>query len=366
MQKKPAATRPELDAMTKKELVALARQHAIPGYSKLTKAKLIAVLGHAASAHSKPSPEVVAVVRAADASDNPTEPAVEPTHSRTTKVKRTTRRRNLPVEPYPDVEAPAAHDQALELPQPASVFKPINAEVLAEAAKPEGQKFESAEPEELPKELPGDAELPATYGRDYIFLIARDHEWLYAYWELSAEFKQQLVPFAARDCLMLTLYDLAKSGKQLIEQFPITLKTADWFFNVVGNGRIYEAEIGVKVGNRYVRALASHPATTPRTSAVITESVQFLTVPLKIPLRSVMNALAPYHDDPQMVTKKLQELQTGGITLPFNEQPEVELKPAIQVRVMDSLQQPSRPQERSGIWHGSSADLQKPSQSPTD
>ncbi|MBN2057067.1 DUF4912 domain-containing protein [bacterium] len=279
---------------TKSELNQMARRLSLKGFSRMKKAELVALI----MKHGK---ERDRGRKAAGDGTEGTQPAAGPVEKKYREHK-TERKieRVMAVAPAAAIETGfsggAGHMEALRR-------TPVRPPQVAVS-------------QEKPADLPGDDDLPGGYSRDCLFLIARDHEWLYAYWELSAERRRDLDARHEGSLLTLKLFRLERSERLEEQRIPLQWETRDWFFHVIGDGRIYCAELGSEE-HGYQPLLVSRPAITPRATAGTAQSVQFVTIPVKVPLKDIIATLRPFLDDPHMLAQKLRELQHLGIHAPI-------------------------------------------------
>lgn len=104
--------------------------------------------------------------------------------------------------------------------------------------------------------------IPDTYGRDTLRLLARDPEWLYAYWEITPQRIQQL------RSRFTDLHERAweikltnmKTGQ--VEHIAIFLGACNWYLHVKPRG-VYQAELGFRDGGLFIKVLDSNPVRTP-------------------------------------------------------------------------------------------------------
>ena len=104
--------------------------------------------------------------------------------------------------------------------------------------------------------------VPDVYGRDVLRMVARDPEWLFAYWEVTPQRLRQLLPKprGARDVSWhLKLVNLAGGSERLI---PILHAAKSWYVPVRPCNR-YRAELGFMNHRRFVPVLTSNIVRTP-------------------------------------------------------------------------------------------------------
>ncbi|HHW10646.1 MAG TPA: DUF4912 domain-containing protein [Firmicutes bacterium] len=115
------------------------------------------------------------------------------------------------------------------------------------------------------------APLPVKYGITRIHLMPIDPHHLYAYWEITDEFRElvarhfrcswQQMP------LLLRLYSANEMGENLtiVQETEISDSTDNWFFNRLAAGRNYVADLGTRnIYGIFVALLRSNYVMTPR------------------------------------------------------------------------------------------------------
>jgi len=104
--------------------------------------------------------------------------------------------------------------------------------------------------------------IPDAYGHDTLRLLARDPEWLYAYWELTPQRMQQLrsrFHNLHERTWELKLVNM-KNGK--VEHVAVFLGACSWYLHVTPRG-VYQAELGFRDGGLFIKVLDSNPVRMP-------------------------------------------------------------------------------------------------------
>lgn len=113
--------------------------------------------------------------------------------------------------------------------------------------------------------------IPSTHGVTRVHLMTIDPHSLYAYWELTPEFRRMVAHHF--QCywedlpLVIRLYAANEHGENLaVEQEDnITHLTDNWYFNNLQPGRQYVMDLGTRnVYNVFVALLRSNYVSTPR------------------------------------------------------------------------------------------------------
>lgn len=132
-------------------------------------------------------------------------------------------------------------------------------------------------PQPQPQPQPPEPELPRYYGIDRMVLMARDPNWLYAYWEITAtkqeEFAGNYGPKAWSDTHpVLRVYDITGiefNGRNAHGYTDIHVhENADnWYVQVEKPDRTFCVDLGrMFPDGRFVTLLRSNIVTTPRAS----------------------------------------------------------------------------------------------------
>jgi hypothetical protein len=207
-----------LKTKTVRELVDLARQWGLTGYSKMKKAELVRKLSKKFGKKpvSKKSGKTATTRKKTGVRDKKRS---EP------KARRTARK------------------------------KPVRASTPAPAPKVERQT------------------LPTSYGEGRMMLVARDPYWLYAYWDLTEEQEKKLW---SETGATLRVVEVTDSGPREISRIPVTEDARSWYLQVDTANRTYRAELGVtSQRGEFVAIISSNPSFTPRDSVSINQKQAF-------------------------------------------------------------------------------------------
>jgi hypothetical protein len=112
---------------------------------------------------------------------------------------------------------------------------------------------------------------PTSHGVTSVHLMTRDPQSLYAYWELTPEFREMTARHFGCDWdelpLVLRLYmmDNVDDGPRVIQEVNTSRLTDNWFFHNLLPGKSYVLDVGTRnVYNVFVALLRSNWVTTPR------------------------------------------------------------------------------------------------------
>lgn len=118
-------------------------------------------------------------------------------------------------------------------------------------------------------------DLPSQYGQDRIVLMARDPNWLFAYWEITAAKQEEhgISPQVWQVSQpVLRIFDVTGvtfdgTNANSIVDIPVSREADRWHIEVGRPNRSFCVELGLILpGGSYVGLLRSNVATTPRAS----------------------------------------------------------------------------------------------------
>ncbi|MEG6616483.1 DUF4912 domain-containing protein [Peptococcaceae bacterium 1198_IL3148] len=131
-------------------------------------------------------------------------------------------------------------------------------------------------PEWKKKSPAPDPELPHIYNHDTLVLMARDPNWLYAYWEITATKQQQFVQqygSSANYQPVLRVYDISNidnfdgTNAHHYQDVEINDYANNWYLKVDGPARTYCVDYGYRLKDgRFITILRSNFVSTPRAS----------------------------------------------------------------------------------------------------
>jgi hypothetical protein len=95
-------------------------------------------------------------------------------------------------------------------------------------------------------------ELPGTYGQDYLVLLVRDPDMLFATWEISSDSWQHLThDRGVSGPVTMRLWEWKCHDRQMISEIEVE-GTHSWYINLAKPGIVCNAEIGIKgIGQYY-------------------------------------------------------------------------------------------------------------------
>lgn len=179
----------------------------------------------------------------------------------------------------------------------------------------EESAIEESQPDfELP-EFEDLGELPAVYGTRRLFLIARDPQWLFAYWDLTHAQMSEGERAAHDGKLFLQVY---LSDGTRVQQIQISPWSHDWYLHASPRTRYY-AEIGYYRHDGGFEVLARSGQTeTPPDSISWRTDVRFVTIPFHYTFRQLMELIQQYRREGEELAETLARLQEEGFPFPFD------------------------------------------------
>jgi uncharacterized protein len=96
-------------------------------------------------------------------------------------------------------------------------------------------------------------DLPSGYGESRIFLLPRDPQWAYAYWDIPNEHRNELRAQGGQS-LALRLYDVTDldvnyQSPHNLQEYPCDEMAREWYMPVPVSDRDYMLEIGYRTGD---------------------------------------------------------------------------------------------------------------------
>jgi hypothetical protein len=203
---------------------------------------------------------------------------------------------------------------------PRSIFKkkPSVPAILLEGDAPSaprpsgpGERYVlgSSEPATLGSEA---AELPEAYGTQRLLLVARDPNWLYAHWDLTAEQLRQHNKASKDGHLIVRVFKGQPSGKPVLEQH-VHPESRNWFLHVGQGGVKYVAQLGyVDRSNAWQTVATSAATLTPPDVLSDDTSVRFETIPIEVPFKKLLELVKGAVAEHVPLVEVIQQLRDAG------------------------------------------------------
>jgi hypothetical protein len=146
-----------------------------------------------------------------------------------------------------------------------------------------------AELERYSPDAPG--ALPTSYGEDRLVLMARDPQWLFAYWEIRSETAQRAMREIEESVPVLRVSYRPSEGRLEGRSYDerIDLFARRHYLHVPEAHHVYRAELGFRSRDgRFVAALRSNEVFAPPDGVSLESEEQFATVTWDTPLEGAM------------------------------------------------------------------------------
>ncbi len=163
--------------------------------------------------------------------------------------------------------------------------------------------------------------LPETYDADIIYVVPRDPEWIFCYWDLSKDTVRHYLTQSVDNRLYIKIsdvtniiYDGGNANRYLLYEIPYGTK--NWYAFVDAPEKDFIVEIVVKSRHGFLPILRSKTVRMPAASTSQGE-VRFVTIPFDIPLVRIREILGPRLRDISELAYLLSKLQEEGSELPF-------------------------------------------------
>lgn len=141
--------------------------------------------------------------------------------------------------------------------------------------------FDAEDLRQVDAALPG---LPEGYGGDRIVLLPRDPEWLYTYWDLRGETKEEARRRGGVN-LALRLYERIDGQLEPISEQWIQEYARSWYLRVPASGQTYVVEIGYRDGEgAWIGLQRSNAVAVASAGPSSVVADQFVTIPVDEPL----------------------------------------------------------------------------------
>jgi hypothetical protein len=157
--------------------------------------------------------------------------------------------------------------------------------------------------------------LPDSYGSKKLFLVARDPDVLFAYWDLSPGQYQKAVHAAHDGKVFLEVY---VPGEGRVQQIHVWDSHKSWYLQVnrpdtkfIAQLGYYRADGGFEILARSAEVHTSRDTLSPNTDA------RFVTIPFNVPFRELHDMIAAQAQPGEELADTLARLQKNNCELPF-------------------------------------------------
>jgi len=147
-------------------------------------------------------------------------------------------------------------------------------------------------------------------------LAARDPNWLYAHWDLSAAQMAQFRSQSSDGRVVLRVFE--KNRTTPLQELTLHAETRNWYIPVHKPAATFTAQLGIwKAAGNFQVISQSREATTPAGVVSTDTAARFATIPLDVPFAELSQIVRSYVRDGESLAKTLQRLQTEGFQMPY-------------------------------------------------
>ncbi len=251
----------KLESRTVRELIALAREWGVSGYSRLKKAELVNLLTHNLPDDLRPGEKSAAKNQAKKAGSGGWLQKARKQASRARLLKTADEK-----ECRPAIERP---DEVYEKPEVRAVS-----------------------PGTTPRRRSEVGSLPTSYSDGRLGLLPRDPFWLYCFWDLSDEQSHTLWQ-GDLDLARLRIVEVVNGTEREVERQVLIAGATSWYINVDNAARTYRCDLGLAgQGGSFEIVMSSNLSTTPPDG--VSDRVDVTLVPVGRP------DMAPSGESPKM------------------------------------------------------------------
>ncbi len=155
-------------------------------------------------------------------------------------------------------------------------------------------------------------ELPESYGTTKIWLTARDPQWLYAHWDLSAAQQRKFNAESDDGHLIVRVFEKEILGEPLVTQH-VHPESRNWFIHVGRGGTKFVAQLGYLDRKERWQAIASSAATiTPPDHLSDDTSAEFATLPVEVPFDQLVEMVKAVISQHVPLMEALAQLREQG------------------------------------------------------
>src|ERR1700722_5089204 len=194
----------------------------------------------------------------------------------------------------------------------------LNAESSPSSPSPAVPAAELPKPDSTPTELPAYeflGYLPESYGTKKLFLVARDPNILFAYWDLNAVQYQEAARAAHDGKVFLEVY---VPGEGRVQQIHIWDCHKNWYLQVNRPDTTFVAQLGYYKADGSFEVLArSAEVRTPRDTLSPNTDARFVTIPFHVSFRELFDIIAAQAQPGEELAETLARLQRSDYELPF-------------------------------------------------
>ncbi len=157
-------------------------------------------------------------------------------------------------------------------------------------------------------------ELPESYGTSKLWLTARDPQWLYAHWDLTAAQQREYNAESDDGHLIVRVFEKEILGEPLVTQH-VHPESKNWFIHVGRGGTKFVAQLGYFDRKERWQTISVSAATvTPPDSLSDDTSADFATLPVEVPFDQLVEMVKTVVSEHVPLMEALAQLREEGFT----------------------------------------------------
>lgn len=155
-------------------------------------------------------------------------------------------------------------------------------------------------------------ELPESYGTARLWLTARDPQWLYAHWDLSAAQQRDYNAASDDGHLVVRVFEKEVLGEPVVTQH-VHPESKNWFIHVGRGGIKFVAQLGYFDQQERWQTIAVSAATmTPPENLSEDTSAEFATLPVEVPFDQLVEMVKTVVSQHVPLIEALAQLREEG------------------------------------------------------
>ena len=155
-------------------------------------------------------------------------------------------------------------------------------------------------------------ELPESYGTAKLWLTARDPQWLYAHWDLTAAQQREYNVESDDGHLIVRVFEREILGEPLVTQH-VHPESRNWFVHVGRGGSKFVAQLGYFDRKERWQTVAVSAATvTPPDNLSEDTSAEFATLPVEVPFDQLVEMVKTVISQHVPLMEALAQLRAEG------------------------------------------------------
>jgi len=314
-----------LISRTKEELLRLAKKFKVEVSSSMTKEQIIKMLGNLADkaedATKKAKTQIEKTKELAKEKIKQSRKKAAEQIEKTKKIAKKVESVSKGIKKSVDVFKKASFTKPKSEPEARIVLEKVEVRPVHGTGEVEPSKYDMGDMSRRKFVEEALGTLPESYEVDTIYVVPRDPEWIFCYWDLSRETVRHYLTQSVDNKLYIkindvtdVIYDGGNANRYLLYEIPYG--TRNWYAFVDAPERDFVVEIVVKSRYGFLPILRSKAVRMPPASMSHGE-VAFVTIPFDIPLVRIKEILGPRLKDISELAYLLSKLQREQRELPF-------------------------------------------------